>query len=299
MSDYDGPRGSPELVRQVTYDIQSNSSLGVESTPMNFSYPQADRSSIVLSFKVECAENYYGQDCSQLIYDCSGVNCGRHGHCVDGVGNYTCICNPGYTGENCDVNINKCQMISNNCSGRGQCSDGLNAFTCACDVGYTGKHCEIDINECESLNITCGRHGRCVDKVASYTCVCNQGFTGSICSEITHEPRADKTPNLTAVLGGAIGSLVVLVLLLLLVVAAMALVIRAQRKKGEHHSDHALSGSDDSIELEENRLDIVSSPVHLQSCENICYKVATYENEKTEATIYHIHEEDTCIYESI
>ena len=199
MFDDDGLDGTPDLVGQVIHDIQSNSSLGIESAPVIFGYLQPDRSSIVLSFRVMCAENYYGQDCSQF----------------------------------CNENTN--------CSGRGQCINGANSFTCACNIGYTGEHCDIGINECESKNVTCGRHGQCVDKVAGYTCVCDPGFTGEICSEEvvvpTDEPGEDKTPNLTAVLGGAIGSLVVLVLLLLVVVAAMALVIGSQRKKGEQHLD--------------------------------------------------------------
>lgn len=32
----------------------------------------------------------------------------------------------------------------------GQCIDGINNYTCSCYLGFTGKNCEIDINECES-----------------------------------------------------------------------------------------------------------------------------------------------------
>ena len=254
VSDYDIDGDSHELVGRVTYDIESNSSLGVESAPVIFS---ADRPSITLSFKVECAKNYYSQDCSQFcnesctcnsgftgelcreIDDCLGVDCGGKGQCMDGVSNYTCLCDPGYTGRNCDVNIDECQVMTINCSGRGQCVDAANTFTCACDVGYTGERCEVDVNECEILNNTCGRHGQCVDKVAGYSCVCDPGFTGSICLDEavgpTDELGADKTPNMTAVLGRIVGSLVVVILLLLLVVAAMALIIRTQKMEGEHH----------------------------------------------------------------
>ena len=163
-----------ELIGQAVFDIQYDYlPLGIEGDPNNFSFPQTQGTNIVLSFRVVCAKNYYGQDCSQF----------------------------------CNKN-------------------------CTCDPGFTGDFCH-ETNGC--LGVDCGRNGQCVDEVTNYTCVCDPGFTGDTCSEVlsyADETQAHKTPNLTAVLGGAIGSLVVLVLLLLVVVAAMALIIRAQRREG-------------------------------------------------------------------
>ena len=36
------------------------------------------------------------------IDDCAGVSC-NNGTCVDGVNEYTCNCNSGYTGEHCNT----------------------------------------------------------------------------------------------------------------------------------------------------------------------------------------------------
>ena len=29
------------------------------------------------------------------------------------------------------------------CNGKGQCKDGINDYTCQCEQGYTGKDCQI------------------------------------------------------------------------------------------------------------------------------------------------------------
>ena len=87
-----------------------------------------------------------------------------------------------------------------------------------CDAGYTGKYCEVEINECQSLNITCSGNGQCVKEGSSHRCVCDPNFTGETCSDVllptteieTQAP--DKNINLKAILGGAIGALVFLVL---------------------------------------------------------------------------------------
>ena len=137
------------------------------------------------------------------------------------------VCATGYTGESCDVNIDDCQAMAINCSGRGECFDGINNFTCECNTGYTGKHCEVEIDKCGGLNTICSGNGQCVNDGNSYRCVCDPNFTGETCS--------DKNINKKAILGGAIGALVLLVVLLLLTVGALAfkLSTKEKKKKGE------------------------------------------------------------------
>lgn len=38
--------------------------------------------------------------------------------------------------------------------------------------GFTGRNCEIDIDECMSAENGCLNGGRCVDAVNTYTCDC-------------------------------------------------------------------------------------------------------------------------------
>ncbi|XP_055996929.1 protein jagged-1-like [Ostrea edulis] len=61
-----------------------------------------------------------------------------HGTCVDLVNAYRCLCQPGYSGTNCEIEVNECQ--SSPCV-HGQCVDEINAFKCECDFGYFGSFC--------------------------------------------------------------------------------------------------------------------------------------------------------------
>ena len=59
---------------------------------------------------------------------------------MDGNNSYTCICDAGYTGDNCETNINECDP--NPCQNGGTCTDGINSYTCTCPLGYSGDDCE-------------------------------------------------------------------------------------------------------------------------------------------------------------
>ena len=49
---------------------------------------------------------------------------------------YYCECDPGWTGHNCDNDINECH--SNPCRNSGTCVDTINGFYCECAAGFTG-----------------------------------------------------------------------------------------------------------------------------------------------------------------
>ena len=55
---------------------------------------------------------------------------------------YRCVCQPGYTDQNCQTNINEC--ASNPCQNGGSCADQVNGFACTCTESYTGNNCEIE-----------------------------------------------------------------------------------------------------------------------------------------------------------
>ena len=128
--------------------------IGIETAPVTYIGPTG-HSSITTSFAIVCAEYWYGEDCSSWCPgenckcdlpvpchdDCVGVVCGENRHCVDGVNVYTCTCDQGFTGRQCDININECEGV--NCSGNGSCIDGVGSFYCKCDSGYSGVLCEV------------------------------------------------------------------------------------------------------------------------------------------------------------
>ncbi|XP_019616495.1 PREDICTED: sushi, von Willebrand factor type A, EGF and pentraxin domain-containing protein 1-like [Branchiostoma belcheri] len=76
--------------------------------------------------------------------DCNPNPCGDHAAgCWDDFGFYTCVCEAGYTGTHCDVNINDCHEGS--CKNGGTCVDGVANYTCVCSDGFTGRLCEREI----------------------------------------------------------------------------------------------------------------------------------------------------------
>lgn len=59
---------------------------------------------------------------------------------------YNCSCVTGFTGLNCEQNIDDCLL--NPCRQFEQCVDGINSFQCVCPHGFTGQLCNISIDYC-------------------------------------------------------------------------------------------------------------------------------------------------------
>jgi len=53
---------------------------------------------------------------------------------------YTCTCDKGYEGKDCEKDTDDCVSVL--CGGHGTCLDGLASFTCSCETGYSGELCE-------------------------------------------------------------------------------------------------------------------------------------------------------------
>lgn len=78
-------------------------------------------------------------------------------------GSFECFCRPGYTGKNCNHNVDEC--LSGPCKHGATCHDLVNDFECICAPGYKGKDCAINIDECASS--PCSKGSTCIDLIAN------------------------------------------------------------------------------------------------------------------------------------
>lgn len=92
---------------------------------------------------------------------------------------------PGYTGQNCELELNECQ--SHPCQNGGTCIDLVGHYICSCPPGTLGVLCEINEDDCgpplrlHNAPPKCLNNGTCVDRVGGYRCNCPPGFTGERC----------------------------------------------------------------------------------------------------------------------
>uniref|UniRef100_A0A8C3W8Q9 Neurocan core protein n=1 Tax=Catagonus wagneri TaxID=51154 RepID=A0A8C3W8Q9_9CETA len=80
-------------------------------------------------------------------YPCENNPCLHGGTCEANGTMYGCSCDQGFTGENCEIDIDDC--ISSPCENGGTCIDEVNAFVCLCLPSYAGSLCEKDTEGCD------------------------------------------------------------------------------------------------------------------------------------------------------
>uniref|UniRef100_A0ABD2VS18 Protein crumbs n=1 Tax=Trichogramma kaykai TaxID=54128 RepID=A0ABD2VS18_9HYME len=148
-------------------------------------------------YSCQCAPGWTGRRCDQpatgnnnhrpvVSGPCDLRPCRNEANCYESPdrSEYTCSCRPGFTGRNCEIDIDDCQP--NPCRNHGNCTDRVNGFSCRCDrTGYTGRVCEIDIDEC--VNNPCLNKGTCYNNYGGYQCACQAGFEGPNCEHHVNE----------------------------------------------------------------------------------------------------------------
>ena len=95
------------------------------------------------------------------------------------INGYECKCQAGFTGKNCEENIDECKTNNVVCKNGGTCEDLINGYECKCQAGFKGKNCEENIDEC--IGVNCQNGGTCKDKINAFECVCKPGFSGVFC----------------------------------------------------------------------------------------------------------------------
>jgi hypothetical protein len=86
------------------------------------------------------------------VNECDLEPCQNGGMCTPGTRSYTCQCMPGWSGENCDEDVDECQVDNGGCSPQRECVNTDGSSTCAatCSAGFEPvgeKDCR-DVDEC-------------------------------------------------------------------------------------------------------------------------------------------------------
>jgi hypothetical protein len=108
----------------------------VDCAPMNRTCAAGQCTACVTGFQDNDLDGSCTPDCTTAALNCNG-----NGACSDATGTAACVCDPGFTGADCSVNIDDCALAP--CQNGGMCVDGIASYTCICVGGYSGANCEV------------------------------------------------------------------------------------------------------------------------------------------------------------
>ncbi|KAJ8972695.1 hypothetical protein NQ314_000062 [Rhamnusium bicolor] len=142
---------------------------------------------------------------SKLDYGCIlcyNADCFNQGFCINSTETYKCNCQPGYSADDCSIDINECE--NNQCQNNaacidmvakyececlpghgGTCNDLIGMFKCDCPEDFVGKQCEAPLLiTCE--NKPCREGATCEtgpneQTGNNFTCLCTEGMEGPLC----------------------------------------------------------------------------------------------------------------------
>ncbi|XP_020772965.2 protein jagged-2-like [Boleophthalmus pectinirostris] len=154
------------------------------------------------NFSCSCDPGFSGAYCHENINDCASVPCLNGGTCIDGISSFHCLCPDGWEGHLCNIDVDECSSAP--CLNAGHCVDLLNDFYCDCVEGWKGKTCSSRESQCDPM--TCSNGGTCTDRGDSFHCSCAPGWGGTTCNTAKNS-SCDAAPCLNGgtCVGGADG----------------------------------------------------------------------------------------------
>ncbi|KFD53142.1 hypothetical protein M513_06056, partial [Trichuris suis] len=159
-------------------------------------YPGCMHGTCSKPFECTCLKGWGGVFCNQDLNFCVNKKpCQNGGVCSNsGSGSYTCACAPGYSGTNCELKVETCQM--NPCQNGGTCHESGANYTCSCAANFSGRHCQTNAQTCKEK--PCENDAICVDDSPSqlgYRCLCKPGWEGTNCDTERDECRSEPCMN--------------------------------------------------------------------------------------------------------
>ncbi|KAF2981748.1 hypothetical protein EK904_014766, partial [Melospiza melodia maxima] len=131
-----------------------------------------------------CQSGYTGEDCQTEVNECESSPCLNGGHCMDLVGNYTCVCLEPFVGQRCETDSSSCEDRS--CQNRQTCNYiRPGRYICTCSPGYYGNNCQYGGPRVPGacLSQPCQNAGSCLETERGYVCECQEGYTGQDCRD--------------------------------------------------------------------------------------------------------------------
>ncbi|KAI8480481.1 Slit 2 protein, partial [Branchiostoma belcheri] len=146
-----------------------------------------------LSYSCTCQEGFTGRNCETILNECFTFPCKNGGTCHKMEEGFRCDCVEGFEGDVCEVNVDDC--VEHMCMNNGSCVDGVDGYLCKCVPGYAGHYCEREVDFCDPGKNPCENDGKCISEEEMYRCECVQGWTGENCTENINDCVEHKCEN--------------------------------------------------------------------------------------------------------